>query len=100
MKQGLAAILVTVLPAMAWGSSDEAWEEFRAAVEQSCRALIEAPSDAKVAIEVNPFGSESYGAALVTVGYEEGQDRMVCIYDKTAKRAELTAPFTDATTGE
>lgn len=92
MKQGLAAIGLAVLPVMAWPSSDEAWDAFRTAVAQSCRVLVEAPASASVAVEVNPFGSESYGAALVTAG----SDRMVCIYDKAAGTAELTAPFADA----
>lgn len=96
MKKGLAVILVALLPATTSASSDEAWEDFRAAVEQSCRALVQAPTDATVAIEVNPFGSESYGAALVTVGTKEGKDRMVCIYGKDSGKAELTAPFADA----
>ena len=87
---------MAILPATAWASSDDAWEEFRAAVEQSCRVLIEAPSSARVAVEVNPFGSESHGAALVTVAHDQGQDRMICIYDKVAGQAELTAPFLDA----
>lgn len=96
MKQGFAAIGLAVLPVMAGASSDEAWDAFRTAVAQSCRALVEAPASATVTVEVNPFGSESYGAALVTVGYEEGQDRMICIYDKASGKAELTAPFADA----
>ena len=96
MKQRLAGILMALLPAAAWGASEEAWEEFRAAVDHSCRALVEAPAQASVAVEVSPFGSESYGAALVTVGYAEGQDRMICIYDKATAKAELAAPFVDA----
>ena len=43
---------------------------------------------------MNPFGSESYGAALVTVTLKDSSaDRMICVYDKQAKTAELTAPF-------
>jgi hypothetical protein len=96
VKQRLAGILMALLPGVAWGASEEAWEEFRAAVDQSCRALVEAPAQASVAVEVSPFGSESYGAALVTVGYAERKDRMICIYDKATAKAELTAPFVDA----
>ncbi|WP_374302692.1 hypothetical protein [Paracoccus sp. (in: a-proteobacteria)] len=96
MKQGLAGVFLAVLPMTAWGSSDEAWEEFRKAVDQGCRALIEAPDAAEVAVEVNPFGSESYGAALVTIDIAEGRDRMICIFDKGTGKAELTAAFTEA----
>lgn len=93
MKQWLASILVT-LPMAAGGSTGKAWDEFRAAVERSCRALI--PASDTIVIEVNPFGSESYGAALMTVGGTDGHDRMICIFDKRSGLAEVTAPFADA----
>lgn len=82
-------------PALVHASSEDAWEEFRANVETTCRALIDAPETAQVAVEVNPFGSESYGAALMTIDYgEAGQDRLACIFNKQTETAELTAPFT------
>ena len=96
----LRKILTPVLPLMAamalpaFASSDEAWAEFRSAVETECGRLVDAPADATTEIEVNPFGSERFGAAIVTVTLaDETADRMVCIYDKQAKTAELTAPF-------
>jgi len=87
-------ILLAVLAASpAYASSEEAWEQFRADVEAACTAL--APTEGETAIEVNPFGSESYGAALlITTLPDGGADRYVCIYDKKAGKAELTAPFT------
>lgn len=88
----LPLAIAAALPALS--SSDEAWEEFRVAVETECGKLVEAPEAAKTEIEVNPFGSETYGAALVTVTLaDETTERMICIYDKQAKTAELTAPF-------
>ena len=51
------------------------------------------PADDEVAVEVSPFGSESYGAAVVTLTGEAGTDRAVCIVDKATKAAELTAPW-------
>lgn len=95
MKQALAGLFL-ILPLAAWGSSDEAWDDFRASVEESCRSLVQTASDATVTVEVNPFGSESYGAALITVGQGGTQERMICIYDKQAATAEVTAPFADA----
>jgi hypothetical protein len=83
MRFALIALLLSATPALS--SSDEAWTEFRAQVEAACRALATPDAD----IDVNPFGSESYGVALVTMD----QDRAVCIYDKVAQTAELTAPF-------
>ncbi|MTH36240.1 hypothetical protein GL279_16710 [Paracoccus limosus] len=87
----LLIALAAASPALA--SSDEAWAEFRANVEKACSAL--APAEGETAIEINPFGSEHYGAALlITTLPDGGADRYVCIYDKQAKTAELTAPFT------
>ena len=90
----LIAGVATTMPALAMASSEDAWEAFRAEVGEACTALADAPEAAEVTVEVNPFGSESYGAAIVTVSQEAGEDRMVCIYDKQEKSAELTAPFT------
>lgn len=94
----MAGLCVAILPIAAHASSDDAWQEFRADVDTACRALVEAPDNAQIQVDVNPFGSESYGAALVTVSFGEegadGQDRMVCIYDKQSKDAEMTGAFT------
>lgn len=89
-----AAILFALAaPGAAFASSDEAWEEFRVAVHDACTALIPDPAGETV-IEVNPFGSESYGAALLITTLPDGAaDRYVCIYDKQAKTAEITAAF-------
>ena len=53
--------------------------------------LVTGPGE--VAVEVNPFGTDSYGIALVTLTTAEGSDRMVCVYDKARAAAELSAPF-------
>ena len=87
-----AVALAAALPALS--SSEDAWAEFRASVQAECGQLVAAPADASTRIEVNPFGSETYGAALVTVTLADGRaERMICVYDKQAKTAELTAPF-------
>jgi hypothetical protein len=86
----LVALALLAAPALA--STDAEWQAFRAAVEGACLGILEEPGE--IVIEVNPFGSASYGAALITVTSEGmGTDRMLCIYDKASKAAELTAPF-------
>ena len=50
----------------AFASSDDAWAEFHQEVEDTCRALVQGEVDT-VDVNVVPFGSESYGAAVVTV---------------------------------
>ena len=85
------AVLFSAAPAFvspAFASSDDAWEEFRAEVHTACAALAEG-----AVVEVNPFGSERFGAAIVTVAAGTGVERMVCIFDKQAKTAEITGPF-------
>ena len=91
----LSAVAATAgFAAPALASSEDAWAAFRADVRTACEALADVPEGATASYAVNPFGSESYGAALVTVTLRDGSaDRMVCIYDKQAKTAEMTAPF-------
>ena len=83
----LALLLAT--PALA--SSDEAWIQFRADVQTACLAKIDGPGTP--AIEVNPFGSEKFGVAIITLTNDLKAEQIVCIYDKQTKTAELTGPF-------
>jgi hypothetical protein len=92
MRPAAFLIILALSPAPAAASGDDAWEQFRAAVEASCRALVQDPG--VVTVEVNPFGSQRFGAAIVTLAAPGGgTDRMICIYDKVAMTAEMTAPF-------
>ncbi len=85
-----AAVLMSATPVFA--SSEDAWEEFRNEVKAACTAL--APEGGETMIEVNPFGSDTYGAALIihTIN-DDSAERYVCIFDKQTKKAEITAPF-------
>jgi hypothetical protein len=90
MRTLLPLLLLAASPALA--DSPDAWEDFRKEVAAACAALVTDPGT--VTTEVNPFGSASYGAAIVTVTADYGTDRMICIFDKSSREAELTAPFT------
>ena len=85
------ALVLSILAGPALASSGDAWDQFRADVGAACLALVQAPGTATV--EVNPFGSDSYGVAVVTLTSGAGTDRMICVYDKASKKAELSAPF-------
>jgi hypothetical protein len=85
----LLPILLLATPALA--DSPDGWELFRASVASACAALVTDPGT--VTTEVNPFGSEHFGAAIVTLTADWGSDRMICIYDKATGAAELTGPF-------
>jgi hypothetical protein len=82
----LAAALL-LAPALA--STQEAWEMFRTRVQDACLALAEPGSR----VEVSPFGSDSYGGALVVTKTAEGEERSICIWSKATGAAELTAPL-------
>lgn len=82
------ALFAATPPASA--ASDDAWEALRGDVGEKCLAaacdLFEAPR----AI-VDPFGSESYGLALV-LGKAKGADAdisAICVVDKRSGEAEL-----------
>jgi hypothetical protein len=87
--RALACLLCLSTPAFA--SSEDAWTEFRENVRTACLALVQ--EQGTVTIEVNPFGTESYGVALLTVKADWGEDRLACVYDKVSGKAELSASF-------
>jgi hypothetical protein len=85
----IAAAAVMVAPG-ARASSDDAWAAFRADVETACLKAAE-PLFASATARVDPFGSQSYGLALVT-GKAKGADSeatAICVYDKQSKTVEI-----------
>jgi hypothetical protein len=87
--RALVCLACFATPALA--SSEDAWVAFRATVGAACLALVK--DQGTVSAEVNPFGTQSYGVAIVTLASEAGTDRMVCVYDKASHKAELSASF-------
>ena len=85
----MSPIVLLLFATPVQASSEDAWEAFRVQVRDACLALAEPGSEA----EVNPFGSERYGVAIVTSPVAGGRGRAVCILDKQCGAAELTAPF-------
>lgn len=85
------ALFLFLLATPAFATSDEEWLAFAQEVAAACLALPDAPPNA--AVEVSPFGSASYGAALVTSITNGVLERQVCIFDKTSRAAELATPF-------
>lgn len=81
--------LIIATPAFATSGAE--WDLFQAEVAATCLALPDAPQNA--AVTVSPFGSESYGAALVTSITAGVLQQQVCIFDKTTRAAELASPF-------
>lgn len=90
LSPALAAILFTAAAGAANASSDEAWGQFQKDVDKACvtaaKGLI-----ANGKTVVDPFGSESYGLAVVSgkaVG-AKATISTICVYDKKTKKAEI-----------
>ena len=92
MRTTLALSLFMVAAAgAAHASSDDAWAEFAADVKAKC---IEAakPSFKTGNVAVDPFGSESFGLAVVSgeLKSTKGQQAaVICVYDKKTKKVEI-----------
>lgn len=83
-------IAITLLTAgHAQASSDDAWAILAAEVEESCLdATKDVFSDAKAVVD--PFGSESFGLAVVSGTTSGGTSAsIICVFDKQSKVVEI-----------
>jgi hypothetical protein len=90
MRMLLWLPLLMLSSGCAEAASETAWEEFRATVDTACRDLVKDQVSEPRTL-VDPFGSSSYGLALVT-GLPTGGDKevgFICVYDKASGRAEI-----------
>lgn len=90
MLKCLLLVSFAFLPALpAFAASDDAWAEFAAEVEQRCLEATSGMLENARAI-VDPFGSESYGLAIVSGEVGQGQAAaIVCVFNKRTKAAEI-----------
>jgi hypothetical protein len=81
--------LTLLAASAAHASSDDAWAEFAAEVEQAClTASADFVTNAQVIVD--PFGSESYGLAIVTGDNPAGlTSSIICVFDKQTKAVEI-----------
>lgn len=86
----LLAFLVLLAPAGAGASSDDAWTELRGKVEAACLKAATGHFTRAAAL-VDPFGSESFGLALLRGPAKGGGAtiQMICVYDKRTGKVEL-----------
>ena len=89
LKTLAAATVIFSATGSAFASSDDAWTEFAAEVEQACRtATTDFFTDA--AVVVDPFGSESYGLAVISGDNPAGTtSSIVCVFNKQTKAVEI-----------
>jgi hypothetical protein len=92
MKNFVAPILLVCAlgAATAGAASDDAWKTFQANVGKACDAASKDLIENGKAV-VDPFGSPSYGLAVVT-GRAVGAKvtiSTICAYDKKTRKAEV-----------
>lgn len=86
----LALALALALTAdAANASSSDAWETFRKEVEQKCLEAAKSIASAKVVVD--PFGSESYGLAIISGKAKAGNAPIsqICVMNKRTKAIEI-----------
>jgi hypothetical protein len=84
----LAGLVGLAMPAAA--SAPDAWEGFREEVRVACLDATNSSFETAVA-DVDPFGSESFGLALVH-GKAKGAEmdlRIICVFDKKTRKVEI-----------
>jgi hypothetical protein len=100
MRMMLRAMLVSVigmsavLPASA--SSGDAWHAMRQRVRAGCMAKANSMTLGKVDVSVDPFGTESYGTAiLIKRGTpRQASQAYVCVMDKKTGEFEVSGELT------
>lgn len=89
------SLMVPLLSAQAaQASSSDEWAKFQQDVENACLAAANGALQVKN-IQVDPYGSESYGFALLS-GVENGSSRerlVACAYGKQSQVAEISGVF-------
>jgi hypothetical protein len=89
-RSAIVMLAMVLHAASAQAASPDAWDEFRQAMDRECRALVDEQMT-EVAVRIDPFGTETYGVALVT-GTQDGQAvERVCVMDKASRAAEIGA---------
>jgi hypothetical protein len=88
---GFSAALVS---ASALASSPSAWIDFQKKVTAKCLAEMKnrnrIEKSEKVSIQTSPYGSESYGSALIIYSSTNWSVQKICIYDKKKQTVELS----------
>lgn len=90
MLKPLAILAITLGGvSLATAASDDAWAEFAKEVEDACLTATKGVFTEPTAT-VDPFGSESYGLALVSGAFPSGgEGAIICVFDKQAKTVEI-----------
>lgn len=87
MLKPLTAVLLLTSPA--FGSSEDAWSAFADEVEDACLVAVNnSMSDASAVVD--PFGSESYGLAIVSGRMVDDRvASVICVLDKETRAVQI-----------
>lgn len=89
LKRLVVVSFMAVSAGPALAASTDAWAEFASEVEQSCLAATSDILSESAAI-VDPYGSESYGLAIVSGEAAPGVRRsIICVFDKQTRTVEI-----------
>ncbi|CDN53109.1 Hypothetical protein RG1141_CH07490 [Neorhizobium galegae bv. officinalis bv. officinalis str. HAMBI 1141] len=86
----LAAVLLASGVTVTHAASDDAWSNFRSEVAKACVTAAKGLIENGKAL-VDPFGSQSYGLAIVS-GKAVGANvaiSTICAFDKKTRKAEI-----------
>jgi hypothetical protein len=89
MMKSVAVVSLLFVATPALAASGDAWAEFAKEVEQGCLAATsEIIKDGQAVVD--PFGSETYGMALVSGEVSPGVSKtIICVFDKKSKAVEI-----------
>lgn len=98
LKQLAIALITLGAVGSAQAASDDAWAEFQAEVEKGCiDAAAQLLSNASAIVD--PFGSESYGLAIVTGETPAGTTASaICVMNKQTRVFEISGELNVAVT--
>lgn len=89
LKQFAVAAITLATIGNAMAASGDAWAEFAAEVEQACLGATEGVFAEATAV-VDPFGSESYGLAIVSGTFPSGGTAsIICVFDKATQAVQI-----------
>lgn len=90
MLKPIALLAITAaMLGTAQATTYAAWAAFAAEVETACLAATEGVFTEPTAT-VDPFGSESYGLAIISGSFPSGgAGSIVCVFDKETKAVEI-----------
>ena len=92
----LLVLLAGISSTVTYASSDDAWKAFGKDVEKACKTATNS-SIKNAKVTVDPFGSESYGLAIVhgqSVHNKKTKLNIICVYDKKNKTVEIGSELT------